>query len=1167
MAGEMVGGAFLSASLQVLFDRMTSLELVDFIRGKKLNIGLFKKLKIKLLSANSVLNDAEEKQISNSAVREWLNELHEAICDAEDLVDEINTEALRCKMEAEYGSSSSHQVLNLFSSSTTTSFNKQVEYKMVDILDRLEFILDQKDALGLKEGVQTRPSRRLPATSSVEESGVYGRNDDKEAVIKLLLIDNGSGDNMSVIPIVGMGGIGKTTLAQLVYNDERVKKCFDFKAWVSVSAEFDVFKIIKTITERVTSQTFFGHDLDLLQIKLEKALRERKFLLILDDVWNEDYFLWEEVKKPFQYGACGSKVIVTTRNESVASVMRNNVPSYQLPIVSNENCWKLFVKHAFNNVDPCAHPKLEEIGKQIVIKCKGLPLAVKSLGSLLRYQLNQQEWEKILESEMWELPEEKNYILPALWLSYQYLPSHVKRCFAFCSIFPKNYPINKEDLIKLWMAEGLLNCQKRKRMEEVGEKCFQYLLTRSLFQQSINWDRSICYIMHDLVNDLATFAAGEFFLSLDDIDSINLPSKIRHLSQVKEKRYDLKKYEVLIGAKYLRTCFLPSRCHDYTQLQSVAAKLLPTLTGLRVLSLRGCFIVELPDLIGKLKLLRYLDLSETDIVEVPNTICTLYNLQTLILSDCIQLKLLPSVIGRLINLRHLDISSTHLERMPLEMGKLKDLQTLTDFVVGKYSGYTIKLLGDLPHLRGKLCFSGLQNIVNVEDVLEAKLKDKKHLTELEFSWGFEEFVYYEKQMEVLDGLEPHTNLKSLKIKFYRGGQFSKWVGDDSFCNLEEIHLERCRECSMLPPLGKLPFLKQLRIMNFDGLVKIGDEFYGSGSSMTMPFQRLEFLLFSSMPVWEDWSFVSGDGVSFPQLKELVLEDCPKLTGGLCLPDTIEDVQITGCEKLEFSVQHCYGSLRRLLIQHSCYFMKSIALDYLPMLEVLSLRFCINLESLTFAEQLCPVVLSLTALHLRICPKFVAFPQGLHAPNMKVFEIEDCKNLRSLPEQMHILLPSLQSLSLTDCPELESFPECGLPSNLNMLRIYNCNKLFASRLQWNLQRLTSLTVLHIASIDEVVESFPEEGLLPTSLIHLNIQLVHHLRSLNGMAFQHLASLESLLISGCNELQLLPEEGLPPSLSDLSISKCALLKQRCQRDTGQDWHKISHIACIRIDNKHI
>ncbi|XP_024929655.1 putative disease resistance RPP13-like protein 1 [Ziziphus jujuba] len=698
MALELVGGAFLSASFQVVIEKMASLKIVDSIWGKKLNEGLFRELKIMLLSANAVVKDAEDKQVWNTNVREWLHELQAAVYDAEDLVQAIDAEALRCKIEAEYGSSSSShcQVLNLLPM-PATSFKQQVESKMRVVIDTLKFILDQKVHLGLKEGsVQTISSKRIPATSTVEESGVYGTDDDKEAIIKLLLAtDESSGEKFSVIPIVGMGGIGKTTLAQLVYNDERVKNCFGFKAWVSVSYEFDIFKITKLITERVANSPSFNNsdDLDLLQVKLQEALEGKKFLLVLDDVWNEDYFQWEELKKPFESGACGSKIIVTTRNESVSSVMRNNnIPSFQIQTMSDENCWKLFVKHAFVNVDPCCHPKLEEIGRKIVQKCKGLPLAVKSLGSILRHQLHLEEWETILKSDIWDLPKQKNSILPALWLSYQYLPSNLKRCFAYCSVFPKNYEIDKDELIKLWMAEDLLEPQNNKRIEKVGEDYFDDLSSRSLFQKS-RWFRAT---MHDLVHDLATFVAGDFCLSLNGNNSDKLLSKVRHLSCLKEQSLE-HNYEDLFKVKCLRTLSFPSNCYRQLQLDLDfldRMNLWATLACLRSLSFHGCSIAKLSDSIGNLKLLRYLNLSKTMISEVPNTVCRLYNLQTLILSACFELKLLPTEMGRLINLRHLNIASTNLEKMPLQMCNLKNLQMLTDFVAGKYSGYTIRLLKD-----------------------------------------------------------------------------------------------------------------------------------------------------------------------------------------------------------------------------------------------------------------------------------------------------------------------------------------------------------------------------------------------------------------------------------------------------------------------------------------
>nr|XP_048330829.1 putative disease resistance RPP13-like protein 1 [Ziziphus jujuba var. spinosa] len=708
-----------------------------------------------------------------------------------------------------------------------------------------------------------------------------------------------------------MGGIGKTTLAQLVYNDERVKNCFGFKAWVSVSNEFDIFKITKIITERVTnSQTFHNsHDLDLLQVRLQEALEGRKFLLILDDVWNEDYFEWEELKKPFQSGACGSKIIVTTRNESVASVMRNNnIPSYQMQTLSDENCWKLFVKHAFNDADPYAHSKLVEIGSQIVKKCKGLLLAVKSLGSILRYQLSLEEWETVLKSDM------------------------------------------------LWMAEDLLEPQNNKRIEKVGEEYFDDLLSRSLLSKSVEYS-----------------ASG----------------------------------------------------------------------------------------------LLYLNLSETMITEVPNIVCSLYNLQTLILSHCQELKLFPSETQRLI-LRRLDIKFTGLERMPFEMGNLKILQTLNELIVGKYSGYTIQLLKDLQHLHGKLCFRRLENIVKVEDVLEANLKEKKYLTKIEFCSS-------------PDDSSNNSREDVASVASYR-------------------HLGTC--------------LKDLTVSGFDELMKVGNKFYYSGCSVTTtrPFRCLESFSVYDMEKCEDWSFIEGDGVAaFPKFND-----------------------------------------------------DSIALDYGKMFTSIRLEYCRNLKHLTYLKQP-PATLSLKRLYLRYCLELESFPKGgLHAPNLEELEIVDCEKLRSLPKHMQTTVPSLLILYLSNCPQLESFPECSMPCNLRQLDIIKCDKLLASRRHWNLQSLTSLSV---GDIDVVLDSFPDEGLLPTTLINLSIGWLPHLKALDGKAFRHLTSVQKLEISGCYELQCLPEEGLPASLSELNIYGCSKLEGRCQRDTGQDRPKISHIPHILVDYEEI
>ncbi|RVX04554.1 putative disease resistance RPP13-like protein 1 [Vitis vinifera] len=450
MAGALVGGAFLSASLQVLFDRLASREVVSFIRGQTLSDALLKKLERKLLVVHAVLNDAEVKQFTNPYVKKWLVLLKEAVYDAEDILDEMPQRLCDTRWK-------------LRSPKPAQGIESRVE----EIIDRLEDMARDRDVLGLKEGDGEKLSQRWPSTSLVDESLVYGRDQIKEEMVQLLLSDNArSTDAMGVISIVGMGGTGKTTLAQLLYNNQRVKEHFEIKAWVCVSEEFDPIRVTKTILEAVNSSTSSTTDLNLLQVQLKERINMKIFLLVLDDVWNEDSCDWDTLRTPLIVSAKGSKIIVTTRSTNVASAMRA-VHTRYLGGLSSEDGWSLFKKLAFENGDSSGHPQLEEIGEKIVHKCQGLPLAIKAMGSLLHSKVEAREWDDVLNSELWDLPTDA--VLPALRLSYYYLPSHLKRCFSYCSIFPKDYEFEKEKLVLLWMAEGLLEQSKsKKRMEEIG---------------------------------------------------------------------------------------------------------------------------------------------------------------------------------------------------------------------------------------------------------------------------------------------------------------------------------------------------------------------------------------------------------------------------------------------------------------------------------------------------------------------------------------------------------------------------------------------------------------------------------------------------------------------------------------------------------------------------
>ncbi|KAF3441371.1 hypothetical protein FNV43_RR15285 [Rhamnella rubrinervis] len=655
---------------KVLFADVHS--IVDFVRQIKVDEELLRQLRNKLLLANGVLDDAERQQITKPDVREWLEQLKDAIQKAEDLVDDI-------KIEADHQRGS--RVRKFFSSRFSV---KDVERRIQNIIKSVNDIVEDMNRLGLREGVQTSIPFQIQRSSLnilAKESDVYGRAAEKQTIIKFLL--SYGGHKFSVMPLVGMGGIGKTTLAQLVYTDVIdgkvvMEKPFVIKAWITVSDESksDVFTLTKAIYEEVTLSSTDVKETFLLQHKLKEALQGKKFLFILDNVWNVDQEIWDGIQTPFESAANGSKIIVTTRVSNIAKDLATvDSQVLRLKSLTEADCWLLFSKHAFNNVDPSSYPHLEEIGKNIVRKCLGNPLAVKSLACLLQSRLNTKEWEDVLTNDIWDL----NDLLPALWLSYYNLPPHLKRCFAYCSIFPKDFYFPKDRLILLWMAQGLLQPQNNMTLEEVGEQYFEDLTSRSFFL--VYGDNE--FKMHDLMNDLATFVSGESCLRLDDNCSGNLTRRTRHISWVGHpmRHHIAQKLERLSENNVLHTLFVLDNWGQRATQHVINPERLGSMQYLRVLSASQLFFsfggrVKLLKSIGRLKHLRYLDLSyDKRIKEIPE-ICNLCNLQTLLLRYCSSLDKLPESIGNLKHLRYLDLSWTQIANIPGTLGNLHEMRTL-----------------------------------------------------------------------------------------------------------------------------------------------------------------------------------------------------------------------------------------------------------------------------------------------------------------------------------------------------------------------------------------------------------------------------------------------------------------------------------------------------------
>ncbi|KAF7046639.1 hypothetical protein CFC21_055665 [Triticum aestivum] len=531
--------------------------------------------------------------------------------------------------------------------------------------------------------------------------------------------------------------------------------------WVSISRKLDVRRHTREIIEPASQGECPRIDnLDTLQRKLTDILQQSgKFLLVLDDVWFEpgSEREWDQLLAPMVSQQMGSKVLVTSRWDTFPGALccEEVCP---LEKMGDTQFLILFKHHAFSGPEirnPQVRERLEDFAEEFVKRLGQSPLAAKVVGSQLKGKTNTSAWKDALTIKIDKLSEP----MSALLWSYEKLDPCMKRCFLYCSLFPKGHKYAIDELVHLWMAEGLLDSyNQNKRVEDVGRDCFKEMISVSFFQPF----HGRYYVMHDLIRDLAELLSKEEYFRLECDKVTQIPSTVRHLSV----RVDSMKQHKQNICKLLNLRTIISIDPLIDDVSDLFNWIVRNFKRLHVLCLSSYSSSKLPECVGELKHLRYLNITETLISELPRSLCTLYHLLVL---ETGKVKSLLETLCNLRKLRHLIVSSkVELHQIP-DVGKLNSLQQLEEFFVLNKKGYELQQLRDMSEIRGSLSVINLENVTGKHTALQSKMDQKSHLTNLHLVWSCEinmkaDLNVDNLQLKILDGLMPPPQLENLSIK-------------------------------------------------------------------------------------------------------------------------------------------------------------------------------------------------------------------------------------------------------------------------------------------------------------------------------------------------------------------------------------------------------------------
>ncbi|CAD6257911.1 unnamed protein product [Miscanthus lutarioriparius] len=804
-----------------------------------------KKMGIKLGDLKRFLADADKRNISDESVQSWVRELRNAMYDATNILD-------LCQLKAmERGPTKDMGCFNpLLFCLRNPLHAHDIGNRIKNLIERLYDIEKRSKTFNFinlasyEDGTQKAESscRARRETTGEDELGVVGEKieEDTRNLVDLLTHKEknlSEHKKVMVYAIVGVGGIGKTTLAKKIFNHDFIKLEFEKRIWLSVNQEFsDIDLLERAITEAQGNNQAPRNTKAALERTLKEAMKDCKTLLVMDDVW--DQHAWEKVLEPpvINSLARGSCVLVTTRHRTVARGMMAEVPYHHVDKLVQEDAWSLLKKQVVRNEnnDEQKFDTLKDIGMSIIAKCDGLPLAVKVIGGLLRQKnTRRSDWENVLNSSTWsvsQMPEELNY---AVYLSYQDLHPELKSCFLHYALLPKSTVFRYRRIVAMWISEGFVHGNSQD-LEVLGKEYYDQLIARNLLEPNQRFvDQAVCN-MHDVVRSFAQYLARDetiiaYKSEASLTNKINPQNVIRLSLKTKGSESNELTWSSLQAHISLRTLILDG------EIKINSGDSLSSFSCLRTLHIEDGNFDALSKSLVQLKHLRYLSLDGTDTSRLPKKIAKMKFLQCVDLSNCKSLVKLPGGIGKLRQLRYLSLFDSGIYNIPRGFGGLTNLRILMGYpahVEGDWC--SLEELGSLNQLM-RLHIHGLENVSSSSFALKARLGQKVHLRYLwlqctSVPGGAHRLVKQEEQQQiekVFDELCPPPCLEHLEIERYFSQRLPKWMTSTaiaSFGSLRILGMEELPYCTELPDgLWQLPSLEFLKIQSAPLIKRVGPE--------------------------------------------------------------------------------------------------------------------------------------------------------------------------------------------------------------------------------------------------------------------------------------------------------------------------------------------------------